>query len=723
METEAANGIDHGATVPRQRLTPFRIAGWRIDPGLNRISHNGHAAQIEPKVMDVLVRLADEPGEVVSKQQLLDSVWNGDFVTDSVLSRAIAELRSHLGDDARNPAYIATIPKRGYRLIAETAPLAGAASEPAPSPAAGLQPRRQPRVRAIAVTAFAAVTALAVGIAALGGGELARRVTDLATSPEPPRLIVLPFENYGPEERSIFALGITDEITSQLAMVPRLHVISRTTAVNYGRRSGTVRQVAEDLDVDYILEGSVRWETRPDGSERIRITPQLIRAADDAHIWSASFDRSPSELLDVQSEIGRRVVDQLDLSLPEAVGELAAADLDAEAYQAFLEGRAHLYSDEEHDYRTAIASLERAVELEPDFVRAWALLSEANGLMIHFGFDPAPQRIERARQALDHALALDPALAEVHRARGFYLYRCQRDLESSLIELRLAQQFLPNDSDVLAGIAYIERRRGNWEASLATHRRAIELDPWNPSLVWNLGSSLLYLRRYDEAEQVLARAIDVAPGMRTPHFIQVHLFLLHDGATERARRALDEMPGPRDDRWMMSAWQLETFDGNHRAALDLVESAGVERWRGVPTSLLACTSQRALNLDRAAEESCGEAVRLLLEDLEDQPRSTSVLAMLANARALAGDRTSAARYAQLARDIGLDDAVMAADLAIELAWVDMLGGDLDSALDQLEPLLQTPARISAAVLRNSAEWAPLRDHPRFQRLVETTQST
>ena len=723
MGVEAANGIDHVAADPRPRSAPFRIAGWRVDPALNRISRDGEAAQIEPKVMDVLVRLASEPGEVVSKQQLLDSVWNGDFVTESVLSRAIAELRSHLGDDARNPTYIATIAKRGYRLIAEAAALAEtpveAVAEPAPVPI----PPCQPRWRGRFITAAVAVTALVVGIAAFGGGQLARRVTNSAPLPNPARLIVLPFDNYGPEERTNFALGITDEITSQLAMVPRLQVISRTTAVNYGRRFGTVQQVAEELDVDYILEGSVRWETRPDGSEWIRITPQLIRAADDAHVWSASFDRSSSELLAVQSEIGRLVVDRLDLTLPDAARTLAAANLDAAAYQAYLEGRAHLFSDEEQDYRTAVASLERAVELEPDFTRAWALLSEANGLLVHFGFDPSPDRTERSRRALERALELDPGRPDVHRARGFFLYRCQRDFASALSELELAQSSLPNDSELLAGIAFVERRRGDWETSLAAHRRALELDPWNPSIIWNMASSLLYLRRYTEAETFLDQAISVAPGMRTPHFLRVSACLLHDGTTERARRVLNEIPGPRDERWLMVAWGLEYFDGNYRSALDLVEANPAERWRGVPTALLACHSHRALHFDQAADESCSEAVRLLRNDLEEQPGSASILVLLAQATALQGDHAGAARYAQLASDSAVDDAVVAADLMVELAYADVLDGELESALDRLDVALRTPALVSPATLRNAADWAPLREHPRFQQILESSQNT
>jgi serine/threonine-protein kinase len=721
MGAEAANGIGHGSAQPCPRPGPFQLGRWRVDPALNRIACDVESAQLEPKVMDVLVRLAAEPGEVVSKQQLLDAVWNGDFVTESVLSRAIAELRSHLGDDARNPSYIATIAKRGYRLVANASPLSEASVEPVAesSPAPG--PASRPRWRARLITASGAVAALAFGIAALGSGQLARRVSHLAPPHEPARLIVLPFDNYGPEDRANFALGVTDEITSQLAMVPRLHVISRTTAVNCGRRFESIRQVAEDLDVDFVLEGSVRWETLPDGSERIRITPQLIRADDDAHVWSASFDRSSSELLAVQSEIGRRVAQQLDLTLPAAASALAASGLDAAAYQAFLDGRAHLYSDEELDYRTAVASLERAVELEPAFVRAWALLSEAYGLLVHFGIDPSPERRARARAALDRATELDPNLPEVHRARGFYLYRCQSDLEGALDELRLANKALPNDSEVMVGIAYIERRRGNWEESLASHRRALELDPWNPSFTWNMGSSLVYLRRYEEAEQTLRRAIAVAPGMRTPHFILATACLLHDGTTERARRVLDEMPGPHDERWAMMSWDLQVFDGNHRAALELVSSSGVDRWGDVPTSLSACLNEHALGRATAAEDSCSTAVRLLQEDLEDHPRDPFVRAMLAEAFALLGDRAGAAHQIQLAREIGLDDAVVAADLAVSLAYAEVLCGDLDGAVDLLEEALRSPARVSVPVLRNSADWAPLHGNPRFRSLLATLQ--
>jgi Flp pilus assembly protein TadD len=171
----------------------------------------------------------------------------------------------------------------------------------------------------------------------------------------------------------------------------------------------------------------------------------------------------------------------------------------------------------------------------------------------------------------------------------------------------------------------------------------------------------------------------------------------------------------------MVLWDLEVFDGNHRTALDLVESAGVERWKGTPTSLCACLNQRALGLDAAAEASCAEAVGLLQQDLEEQPRNPFVLAMLAEAVTLGGDVASAAHQLQLAREIGLDDAVVAADLAVHLAWLEMLGGDLDAAVDQLQTALQTPARVSVPVLRNSADWAPLQDNPRFQRLLATPQ--
>jgi hypothetical protein len=211
-------------------------------------------------------------------------------------------------------------------------------------------------VRATVVTAVTAVTALAVGMAALGGGQFARRVTDLATPPEPPRLIVLPFDNYGPEERSTFALGITDEITSQLSMVPRLRVISRTTAVNYGRRFETVRQVAEDLDVDYILEGSVRWRPVPMAASGSGITPQLIRPPM-TPTSGVRADRTPVRAAR-RSERDRSPGCRPARPPPEAASA-AAADLDAAAYHAFLDGRPPLL-DEEQDYRPPPASRGRS---------------------------------------------------------------------------------------------------------------------------------------------------------------------------------------------------------------------------------------------------------------------------------------------------------------------------------------------------------------------------
>jgi len=573
------------------------------------------------------------------------------------------------------------------------------------------------------MAAVAALSAVAVALVALGGAGLAKRVSSLAGPGSPPRLIVFPFDNYGPDDHANFALGITEEITSQLAMIPGLQVISRTTAVNYDRGGKTVRQVADELDVDYILEGSVRWEHRADGTERVRITPQLIRVSEDAHVWSASYDRRPDELLAVQSEIGRLVVDRLDLTVAESSGAFSPADLDAAAYQSFLDGRAHLGSDEEQDFRAAIASLERAVELEPKFVRAWAQLAEANGLMVHFGFDPSAERIERSRSALQRAIELDPELPEVHRATGFHLYYCRRDFANALTELRLAADALPNDSEVLAGIAFIERRRGEWERSLATHRRALELDPWNPYTVWNMASSLLYMRRYVEAEEVLDRADAIAPAIRTPHFLRVNTLLWQDGTTERARLALQAIPGPRDDRWQVAAWRLDMVDGNYDAALARVDAAGVGRWDGVPLSFFACVCQHSLGRGPPVD-SCREAMTALQPDLEAQPHNLRVLTTLAEAAALMGDQVAARRYANEASRVGrdVDDAILTADLAIELARIDMLTGDLDNAVDRLATVLSRPAPISAAVLQHSAEWAPLRGHPRFHQLLESAHT-
>jgi ATP/maltotriose-dependent transcriptional regulator MalT len=229
----------------------------------------------------------------------------------------------------------------------------------------------------------------------------------------------------------------------------------------------------------------------------------------------------------------------------------------------------------------------------------------------------------------------------------------------------------------------------------------------------------MYMRRYEEAGQVLDRAVAIAPGMRTPHFLKVNTYLWWDGTTERARQALDAVPGLHDERWMVAAWRLDVVDGSYSRALKLLESNPVERWDGVPTSFFACICYQALGRTKLAEQSCGDAVRLLRLDYEQQPRSLRTLTTLAQANAIRGDRAEALRFARAAAEVGADsdDAIVVADLAIELARIDMLVGDIDGALDRLAEVLERPAPISVAVLRNSAEWAPLRGHPRFVEIV------
>jgi serine/threonine-protein kinase len=704
--------------IPSLECGPFRVGDWLVEPSLNRLTRGEQASQLQPKVMDVLVCLARRAGHVVSKNEILEAVWQQEHVADSVLANAVASLRSELGDDARRPRYIATITKRGYRLLAPVEPVDRAAGDPRPSaiaplPTTGRGGSRRSRAAAAVVAAVAAAAAIWFGPRSWQHGS-----APTSDASARPRIVVIPFENLGHPDHDEIAAGFTEEITHRLARVGSLHVISRTTALNYDRSGKTIRQIGRDLDVDYVLEGSVRWQESADGSASFRVTPQLIRVADDSHLWSATFDRSPEQLFAVQSEIGQRIVDELDITLrnSEHAALQASPMADIATYQLYLLGCNHLLSAEEADYRKAIELLERVVERDPGFAPAYARLSEAHGLLVQFGYDTSTARLDAARAAVEKCRDLAPDLPELHRALGLYYYRCEQNSERGLQELALARCELPNDSSVLASIAFIQRRQGHWNDSIATLSQALALDPLNASYLWNQATTLSMLRRWEEADRLIDRAIAVAPGMPTPHVLKVSNTLRWTGDTALAQAALDAAPMAHDSpalqRW---AVQLASLDRRWEDALDLLNVGPP----GAATDLAACWCYWSMGIPDEAAARC-RAVLLALEEPTPDPHGMeTVEATKALAFALLGQREQAAQHADRAVELARErnDAVVASGFDVFRASVYSLTGDADAAVAQLEHVLSVPAFLSVAELKVDPTWDPIRDHPGFRRLI------
>jgi len=324
--------------------------------------------------------------------------------------------------------------------------------------------------RRIVMVIGAAIILVMAGIAAW----LVNKQPTLPVSKEI-RLVVLPFENLGSANDEYFAAGITDAITARLAVIRGLAVISRQSAMQYKKTEKTARQIADDLQVDYILEGTVQRERPSDPNSRVRIIPQLIKASNDAHVWAEPYDNDMREVFRVQSDLAERVAQALDITLlePERQALASRPTENMEAYDYYLRGYDYDHrSDLESDRRIAIRMYERAVELNPKFALADAQRSRTHTVMYWLYYDHTLERLEMAKDAVDRALELEPDLPEAHLALGHYYYQGHLDFDRALEEFAIARRNLPNDSDLLSLIGYGSKTTGKIRGSSCQYQES-----------------------------------------------------------------------------------------------------------------------------------------------------------------------------------------------------------------------------------------------------------
>jgi len=557
------------------------------------------------------------------------------------------------------------------------------------------------------------------------GGRVDTSASDTQLPSLETKLVVLPFENLGPAEDEYFADGVTEEITARLAELPGLGVISRTSATTYKDTDKNTPAIAEELDVDYILEGTVRWDGGPDGSSRVRVTPQLVRVSDDTNIWTERYDAVLSDIFSVQSDIAENVARQLDIRLlePQRQGLGAKPTENLAAYDFYLRGNDY-YGRRfvEDDARTTVEMYERAVNLDPGFAAAWAALSRARVWLVHqFG---RTSELHKARAAVEEALQLAPDLAEAHMALGDYQYYGRRDYEKALEEYVMVQRRQPGNSDAIALIAWIQRRQAKWEESIANAERALELDPRNTVWVTGQAQNYFYLRSYAEAEPYFLRAISLAPDVPYYYRWAAWFYLAWDGTTERAHRLLQEAstrinPGEllvgSEASWII----LNVFGKDYAAALDRLspDLPGIDS----AYYYLAGAHVNSLTDQHELARAYYDSARVVLEDrVEEGPGQFAPHSALGIAYAGLGRVDEAIREGE--RGVELlplsRDALIGPDRIRDLARIYVMVGEHEAAIDRLEYLLSIPSQLSVALLRVDPFWAPLRIYPRFQMLLE-----
>ena len=569
-------------------------------------------------------------------------------------------------------------------------------------------------------------------LAALGAGAMAGlRLLSRAAAPEPRRMVaVLPFKNLGEPADQYFADGLTEEITTRLAGLSGLGVISRTSADQYRSTSKSLKQIGEELGVGYVLEGSVRWERSPSGPGQVRVTPQLIQVKDDSHLWAERYDAQLTEVFRIQSSIAEQVTLALDVALhpPERAVLAVPGTRSVEAYDLYLRGNEYASrSWQREEVSTALHFYERAVALDPTFAAAQARLARTHLRMYWHFYDRSNNRLRLAKQAADAAVALAPDLPESHIALGYYYYHGLLDYDRALQEFELARRSQPSNSDLLAAIGYVERRRGRWDESLARFIEALRYDPRSSFRLFDVGDDYFSLWKFPEAEHYLNRAIALSPDWVNPYVYKAWLYVVWRGdmAAGRAvlKDALSRVEVSRVAQAIAAGDRVSTSilsaDSTFAAMLDGVSLSTFRSDTARYHVLKADAAQ--FRGQTAARHAHGDSARVAIEKtLRGRPDDAKLYAILGLAYAHTGRHADAVRAAE--RAVALlpisRDAVSGPYLQSDLARVYVAANQPGKAIDVLERLLEVRSSwVSPAELQADPVWAPLRSHPRFQELA------
>jgi TolB-like protein/DNA-binding winged helix-turn-helix (wHTH) protein/Flp pilus assembly protein TadD len=518
----------------------LRIGAWRVDPALDEISKDGNTVKLERRTMQLLLCLAEHAGQVVSVEQLLDRVWAGVVVTPDSVYHAVAALRRMLGDDTREPTYIANVPRRGYRLLAPVAPWVEAPNVPGESSPSSTTQSTHAAVRVtkarpawrVIVLSIALVVALASIV--LDKFWLSKSVTTehpatAATTPATDKSIaVLPFVDMSEKkDQEYFADGMAEEIIDLLAKIPPIKVIGRTSSFQFKGKNEDLRTVGAKLGVAYVLEGSVRRS-----ADRVRVTAQLVDTRDGAHLWSETYDRPASDVLHLQAEIATTLSRSLEIGIGADRSQSTRRLKNDEAYDLYLRGRYAAERGDADGFAASAAYLRQALDADPTF--ADAALALAGTYFGQAGTSLAPSRVfEQARQTAETALRLDPGAGLAHAFLGGVHADYDWDWSAADREFKQALALAPHNGLVLSLAADFAISLGHLEVARQMLKEALVYDPLAALAYSNLAWTELCSGRYAEAEAAARRALEIDPSYDWGH-IYVGDALLWRGDPEAA---------------------------------------------------------------------------------------------------------------------------------------------------------------------------------------------
>ena len=564
--------------------------------------------------------------------------------------------------------------------------------------------------------------------------------SELVTRPAAKGIAVLPFENLSHDpDNAYFTEGIEEEILTRLASIANLRVISRSSTQQYQNRPRNLSQIAKQLGVANVLEGSVQK-----ASDQVRVNVQLVDARTDSHLWAQSYDRKLTDIFAVQTQIAREVAEALQVNLTAREKQTLAVKPtnNLEAHDAYLRGlafearsRSPFYSPDLVGKATAF--YQQAVQLDPNFSLAWARLSRANAYIYNSGTDSTPAaRREIAKTALDNAQKLEPNSPETLLALGYYQYWVLRDYERAKITFDGIRGLLPSSSEVPHALGLIARREGQWEQSVTYLQQALALDPRNVRLLMNSAETYAVLRQFPAALKLYDRVLDILPNDLDVMAAKATVYQ-GEGDLKLASSLLSEITEqtPNEDTIRIKVTQLQ-LERNYSEAVRLLQARQAQfhfaSEDDKANDQVTLAMVQRLAGDAAGAKITAEPARNTFQRLyRDQSDNFHLAAQLSQAYAAMGEKDSALKAAERAIVLRprAKDRMRGPALEENLALIQTMFGENSRAISTLSELLQTPYNswvyspvpITPALLKFDPIWDPLRGDPAFQKLSEEKQ--
>lgn len=595
----------------------YEFGPFRLDPAERLLLRNNQAVPLAPKVFDTLLLLVENSGHLLKKDDLMRRVWPDTFVEEVNLAQNISAIRRALDTGNGTTQYIETVPKGGYRFVAETRRIPSGVPVSAPPSERLPGPSRAPSAsNKSSLTKRLALVGAVVALAAVAFAWRSRfsRATETAlASPQIRSIAVLPLANLSSDPaQEYFSDGLTDELITKLAQAGSLRVISRTSVMGYKNAAKKAPEIGRELQVDALVEGTVER-----AADHVRIRVQLIRTSTDQHMWAESYDRDLKDILQLESDLTREIAAQ--------IGQLAATQrpqfdlphpLSSEAHENYLRGRYRWNQRSESGIRAAINHFQKAIELDPNYAQAYAGIADAYIIMANWGFMPPNEAYPRAESAARKALELDDQLAEAHTSLAYASFLYDWDWAGAEKRFRRAIDLNPNYATAHHFYSVFLMASGRHSEAQAEIRRARELDPLSviinsvvgwiyyegrqyplaiqecqktfemeqnylPALL-DLGSIYLRTGEYDKAIAQFERAKEVSEHKAVPlsHLAQARALA---GDPAEARRILQTLQKSPESRFL-SAWdvaQVYVALGENDKAVASLEQSAKERFAWV----------------------------------------------------------------------------------------------------------------------------------------------